>query len=46
MTPLRAPAEAQATAANTEAIDMYDISDPVEIFNKFSESWCDKVLEK
>lgn len=46
MTPLRAPAEAQVASANNEGIDSYDISDPVEIFNKYGESWCDKVLEK
>jgi len=31
---------------NEPEIDPYDIMDPVDIFKRFNEAWCDKVLEQ
>lgn len=32
-----------SSGGNGTSMDIYDISDPVDIFNKFNEAWCDKV---
>ena len=30
--------------AKGTSLDVYEISDPIEIFNKFNDTWCEKVL--
>lgn len=46
MTPLRggASVEVNASAGGNAGIDAYDIVDAVDLFSKFNEKWCDKVL--
>lgn len=36
--------EVSNAAGGGQAIDAYDIVDAVDIFSKFNEKWCDKVL--
>lgn len=46
MTPLRggASVEVSAVSSGTQGLDAYDIVDAVDIFVKFNEKWCDKVI--
>jgi len=44
MKPLRGGASVEVSVASGGGIDAYDIVDAVDIFTKFNEKWCDKVL--
>lgn len=46
MKPLRGGASVDVSTVNSgsQGLDAYDIVDPVDIFAKFNEKWCDKVI--